>query len=121
MDPVIGLALGRTAIGLAAVARPDSSMHALGLDAANQPNLRYATRLAGARDIALGAATLLAPRGARKALLGIGMAVDASDAYAGYEQLRSGAMSKLSGTIVTAPAVLAVVAGAVAIATERAR
>lgn len=116
MNLVTQLSLGRIAIGAVAVARPADAVRLLGLDAGGAGGPVYLTRLAGVRDLALGVATLIAPRGARKALLGLGMAVDASDAYAGYEAYRTGAVSQGRAGVLTAPAVLAVLAGAASLA-----
>lgn len=116
MNLVAQISLGRIAIGAVAVARPADAARFLRLDAGGSAQPVYLTRLAGARDIALGVATLIAPRGARRALVGLGMAVDGSDAYAGYEAYRSGAVPKSTGVLLTAPAVAAVVAGAAGLA-----
>lgn len=112
MNLVAQVALGRIAIGTIALARPADAARFLRLDAHGSAQPVYLTRLAGARDVALGVATLLAPRGARRALVGIGMAVDASDAYAGYEAYRSGAVPAGTGALLVVPAVAAVLAGA---------
>lgn len=119
MNLVAQLALGRIAIGSVAVARPETAVRFLKLDAGGTGAPVYLTRLAGVRDLALGVATLLAPRGARKALLGLGMAVDGSDAYAGYEAYRNGTVPQSTALLLTAPAVAAVLAGAVGMAEKK--
>lgn len=112
MNLVTQIALGRVAIGVVALGRPVDVARLLHLDGPGGHMPVYLTRLAGARDIALGVATLLAPRGARKALVGLSMAVDASDAYAGYEAYRTGVVPRSTGALLVAPAVAAVLAGA---------
>lgn len=119
MNLVAQLALGRIAIGSIAVARPEAAVRFLKLDAGGPGAPVYLTRLAGVRDLALGVATLMAPKGARKALLGLGIAVDGSDAYAGYEAMRTGVVPQTTGLMLTAPAVVAVLAGAAGMAEKK--
>ena len=49
----------------------------------------------------------------------LGIAVDGADAFAGYDAMRSGSVSQSVGIGLTLPAVGAVVAGAIGLATER--
>jgi hypothetical protein len=101
MDPVIGLSLGR--IGLGA--------RLLQLDTRNNRQLPYLTRMFGSREIALGTLTLLARGAARRRLVQACIAVDGADACAGVLAGRDGSVSKGSSAMLTAPAVLAVLAG----------
>lgn len=89
------------------------------LKAKSNPQLPYMTRLFAAREIAVGALTLTAPESARTSMVGVGMAVDGSDAIAGIAAARSGAVSKPVGVILTAGALAAVAAGASTFAGRR--
>lgn len=117
MNPVTGLALGRIAIGATALASPDLAGKLFRLDVARNPQLPYMSRMFGSREIALGAITLLAKGSARRKLVALGIAVDGADAFAGYDAMRSGAVNQSVGIGLTLPAVGAVVAGAVGLAT----
>jgi hypothetical protein len=119
MNPVTGLALGRIAIGATALASPDLAGKLFRLDVANNPQLPYMSRMFGSREIALGAITLMAKGKARRKLVALGMAVDGADAFAGYDAMRTGAVPQSVGMFLTAPALGAVVAGAVGLVTER--
>lgn len=111
MDPVTGLALGRVAIGTVALASPTLAARLFQLDAAGNPQLAYMSRMFGSREIALGAAGLLARGRARRAVVVGGIAVDAADAVAGVLAVRDGSVTSRAGAGLTAPAVLAVAAG----------
>ena len=119
MNPVNGLALGRIAIGATALASPSLAAKLFRLDLARNPQLPYLSRMFGSREIALGAITLLARGGPRRKLIALGMAVDGADAFAAYDVARSGAVAQSTGIMLGAPAVGAVVAGAIGLATER--
>jgi hypothetical protein len=119
MNPVNGLALGRIVIGLTALASPELTGKLFRLDLARNPQLPYMSRLFGSREVALGAATLLAKGKGRRRLLALGMAIDGSDAFAGYDLARTGAVPQSAGVFLTAPALGAVVAGAIGLVTER--
>jgi hypothetical protein len=119
MNPVTGLALGRIAIGVTALASPDAAAKLFRLELANNPQLPYMTRMFGSREIVLGAITLLAKGGARRRLIALGMAVDGADAFAGYDAMRTGSVPQSTGMFLTAPAIGAVLAGAVGLVTER--
>jgi hypothetical protein len=75
--------------------------------------------LFAAREIAVGALTLTAPESARTQMVGLGMAVDGSDAIAGFAAARSGAVSKPVGALLTGGALAAVAAGASTFANRR--
>jgi hypothetical protein len=111
MNPVTGLALGRIAIGVGALASPDLATKLFRLDGANNPQLPYMTRMFGSREIALGAVTLVSKGAARRKLVALGIAVDGADAFAGYEAMRTGAVNNQTGVGLVVPAVGAVLAG----------
>lgn len=111
MNPVTGLSLGRIAIGALALASPPLAGRLFRLDSAGNPQLPYLSRMFGSREIALGAATLLANGRVRRNLVLGGIGVDAADAVAGVLAARDGYVSKPTGVFLTAPAVAAVLAG----------
>lgn len=119
MNPVTGLALGRVAIGLTALASPSMAAKLFRLDAAGNPQLPYMSRMFGSREVALGAITLMAKGKARRKLVALGIAVDGADAFAGIDAMRSGSVSQSVGVGLTVPAIGAVLAGAVGLVTER--
>jgi hypothetical protein len=119
MKPVTGLALGRIAIGVTALASPELTTKLFRLDLQRNPQMPYMTRLFGSREIALGAITLLAKGSARRRLVALGIAIDGADGLAGYDALRTGTVSQSVGLGLTVPAVGAMVAGAIGLATER--
>jgi hypothetical protein len=121
MDPVTGLSLGRIAIGATTLASPELAGKLFRLDTRANPQLPYMARMFASREIVLGAVTLVARGRSRRALAAVGIAVDASDAYAGYDAGRSGAVSQQTGMFLTAPAVGAVLAGVVGLLGGRRR
>jgi len=88
MNPVTGLSLGRIAVGAVALADPRLAGKLFQLDTAGNPQLPFLARLFGSREIALGAATLLARGGTRRNLVLLGVLVDAADAGAGYAAIQ---------------------------------
>lgn len=118
MNPVTGLALGRIAIGTVALASPDLAGKLFRLDNASNPQLPYMSRMFGSREIALGVVTLASKGKARKKLVALGIAVDGADAFAGFEAMRSGSVTQSVGIGLTAPALGAVVAGAIGLAAK---
>lgn len=121
MDPVTGLSLGRIAIGATTLASPDLAGKLFRLDNRANPQLPYMARMFASREIALGAVTLLARGRSRRALAAVGIAVDASDAYAGYDAGRSGAVTQQTSAFLIAPAVGAVLAGVVGVVRRNGR
>lgn len=111
MSPVTGLSLGRITVGAVSFARPDLAAKMLGLDIASNPQGAYLTRLFGSREIALGAATLLARGTTRRNLLLAGIGVDLADAATGVLGVRDKTLSVRTGAMVVAPAVGAVLSG----------
>jgi hypothetical protein len=73
--------------------------------------MSYMTRMFGSREIALGLVTALSKGRSRRALTTLGIAVDGSDAFAGFDAGRTGAVSQTTSGFLTAPAVLAVAGG----------
>jgi hypothetical protein len=111
-DTVKALAIGRIALGAVALFFPALAARLFMLKVKSNPQLPYMTRLFAAREIAVGALTLTAPESARTSMIGLGMAVDGSDAIAGVAAARSGAVSKPVGVLLTGGALAAVAAGA---------
>lgn len=111
MKPVTSIALVRIGIGALSVARPELAAKAFRLDHANNPQMSYMTRMFGSREVALGLTTLVSKGRSRRALTALGIAVDGSDAFAGYDAGRTGAVSQSTSGMLTAPAVLAVAGG----------
>ncbi len=111
MNPVIGLSLGRVAVGSVALANPDLAAKLFQLDPATNPQLPYLTRLFGSREIALGLVTLLARDTSRRGVVAVGILVDAADAATGYLAMQEGTVSKKTALTLIAPAVGAVGSG----------
>ena len=111
MNPVTGLSLGRIAVGAVALADPQLAGKLFQLDPANNPQLPYVARLFGSREIALGAATLVARGTTRRNLVLLGVLVDAADAGTGYLGIQEGSVSKQTGGALIGPAIGAVLAG----------
>lgn len=111
MNPVTGLSLGRIAIGAASLYDPATTARQMMLDPAGSPQLPYLTRLFGTREVALGAATLLASGKARRTLVLLGVLVDLADAATGYAATKDGSVPVKAGQGMTAVASGAVVAG----------
>lgn len=91
MNPVTLLSLGRIAVGVASIAKPDLVAKQMLGQAEDPPVL---TQWFGNREIALGLVTLLARGGHRRTLVVAGMAVDAADAGTTYYAMQSGALPK---------------------------
>jgi hypothetical protein len=111
MKTVSSISIVRIALGAASVARPDLAAKAFRLDEKNNPQLGYMTRMFGSREVALGLVTLVSKGRARRSLTILGMAVDGSDAFAGFDAGRTGAVSQTTSGVLTAPAVFAVLGG----------
>jgi len=111
MNPALGLAAARVLIGGVAVASPDLGTKLFRLDPAANPQLPYMTRLFGSREIALGAATLLARGTTRRNLVLAGVAVDAADAAAAYLAGETRSVDRTTMVALAAPAAAAVLAG----------
>lgn len=121
MNPVTGLSLGRIVIGAAALARPEKAAGAFGLDVSHNPQTAFVMRLFGAREVALGAATLAASGRGRAGMVLMGVAVDGADAYAGLVGPRTDGIEQRAGTVMTAVAGGAVLAGLLGLLPRRSR
>lgn len=108
MNPVTMLSLGRIALGVASIARPDLVAKQMVGQAEDPPVL---TQWFGNREIALGLVTLLARDGHRRTLVLAGMAVDAADAGTTYSAMQNGSLQKRLAVPAIAVAVGAVVSG----------
>ena len=108
MNPVTMLSLGRIALGVASIARPDLVAKQMVGQAEDPPVL---TQWFGNREIALGLVTLLARDGNRRTLVLAGMAVDAADAGTTYSAMQNGSLQKRLAVPAIAVAAGAVVSG----------
>lgn len=115
MNSIIGLSLGRIVAGLLFFLRPDLAGRILGQDVAENPELALGARLFGSRDVALGAATLLAKGTARRNLVVAGIAVDAADAGAAAIGLRDKSLKPVTAALLAGAALLAVGQGIAAL------
>ncbi|MFC7494083.1 MULTISPECIES: DUF4267 domain-containing protein [unclassified Nocardioides] len=114
MNPVIGLSIGRIAVGATALANPEFAARTFQLDTASNPQVAYMTRLFGSREVALGVVTLLVRgRKAQRGLIGVGILVDAADAATGYLGMQEGVVTRKAAMGVIAPALGAVASGVV--------
>ncbi len=109
MDNTSALSLARVAVGAAAWLAPESRLWSATLGTA--PQSPYLVRLFGAREIALGAMTLMADPTTRPTLLKVGVAVDAGDAVASVLATRSGSLGAVRGVLLTAMAAAGVGTG----------
>jgi hypothetical protein len=119
MNPVTGLSLGRIVVGAVALADPRLAGRLLSLDTAGNPQLPYVARLFGSREVALGAATLLARGSTRRNLVLLGTLVDAADAGTGYLGIQDGTVPKQAAAPFIAVATGAVLAGLLGLRTKR--
>jgi hypothetical protein len=116
MDPVTGISLGRIVLGVGALAAPTTTASLLGLDPDRNPQLSYWGRMFGAREIALGAVTLVARGSARRNLVVVGIAVDGADAATGFLELTSDNVPKLTSGALVGVALGAVAGGVASLA-----
>ena len=115
MNPIIGLSLGRIVVGLLFFLRPDLAARMLGQDVEENPELALGARLFGSRDVALGAATLLAKGTARRNLIVAGIAVDAADAGAAGLGFTDKSVKPVPAALLAGVALMAVGQGVVAL------
>jgi Domain of unknown function (DUF4267) len=111
VNPVTGLSLGRIAVGAISFARPGLAATMFGLDVESNPQGPYLARLFGSREIAIGAATLLARGKTRRNLVLAGIGVDLADAATGVMGIQDKSVSPRTGAMLIGPAVGAVLAG----------
>ena len=109
MNPVTGLALGRIAVGVAALAKPDLLTSGMG----QQPGSPLLAQAFGSREIAIGVLTLASRGAARRNLTLVGMGIDGADAATAYLGVRSGTVPKTLGLGLAGLAVGGVVSGLV--------
>ncbi|MBM0124502.1 DUF4267 domain-containing protein [Pimelobacter simplex] len=121
LDPVTGLSLGRIVMGAGALAAPSSTARVFGLDPAANPQLGYMGRMFGAREIALGAVTLVSRGALRRNLTAVGIAVDGADLANGVIELGQKNVSKLASGLLIGAAAGAVGSGVLALARGRGR
>ena len=107
MNTVTGLALGRIAVGIASLAKPDLVAPSMG----QGTGAPLVTQWFGSREVALGALTLVSSGGARRNLVLVGMAVDAADAATTYAAVEGKVLDRKLGTALMAVAVGAVFSG----------
>lgn len=119
MNPLTGLSLGRIGLGAVSLLSPDVAAKLFLLDGPAIPQLRFMTRLFGAREVALGAATLTARGSAQRNLVVVGIAVDAADAATGVVGAQRGEVGKVVGGGLTTIAIGAVGAGVAALVLDR--
>ena len=110
MDQATSLSLGRIVVGAAAWAAPTASLRVSQLDA-EAPQSPFLLRLFGARDVALGALTILAPAATRPTLLKVGVGVDAGDAAAALLALKAGQLKLVPALAMAGTAGFAIFAG----------
>jgi hypothetical protein len=111
MNPALTLAAARILLGTVALAAPAEGSKLFRLDAAGNPQLPYMTRLFASREIALGAATLVARGPAQRQLVAAGVAVDTADALAAFGAGRDRSVSRVTALLLAAPAVAAAASG----------
>lgn len=119
MDPVIGLSLGRIAIGVGSIVAPERTATLFGLTPAANPQLPYFARLFGVREIVIGGLTLLAKGPARRTMVAAGVAVDAGDAATGAIALARKEVPMLAGGMLIGAALGAVGSGTAALLASR--
>lgn len=107
MNPVTGLALGRIAVGVASLAKPDLVASTMG----QQSSSSLLTQWFGSREIALGVVTLVSSGAGRRNLVLVGMAVDAADAATAYAAIEAEQVPKQLGLGLVGVAVGAVLSG----------
>lgn len=114
MDQATSLSLARIVVGAAAWVAPRTSLRFALLDAeaAQSP---YLLRTFGARDVALGAITLMAPDAVRPAILKVGLAVDSADTAAALLALKSKDLKPGAGLLLAGMAGSGVAAGVMAL------
>jgi hypothetical protein len=111
VNPVTGLSLGRIAVGAVSFAQPGVAAGMFGLDIENNPQGPYLARLFGSREMAIGAATLLARGNTRRNLVLAGIGIDLADAATGVLGIRDKSVSTKTGAMLIVPAALAVLSG----------
>ena len=119
MDPVTGVSLGRIALGVGALAAPAATSRLFGLAPDQNPQLGYLGRMFGAREIALGAVTLMSKGALRRNLTIVGMAVDGADVATGALELQGGRVPKTAAVMLIGGALGAVGSGLAGLVVNR--
>jgi hypothetical protein len=119
VNPVTGLSLGRIAVGVVALVQPRTAAGMLGIDVGSNPQGPYLVRLFGSREVAIGAATLLARGSARRTLVLAGIGVDLADTATGVLGIQDRTVPLRTGAMLVGPAIGAVVSGAVGLRDAR--
>ncbi len=118
MDPITALSLGRIALGTVSLTRPELAGRLLGLDVGANAQLPFMTRMFASREIAVGAATLVARGSVRRRLVLAGIGIDAADAAAGYVGGQDGSLPRRTSAVMLAVPGGAVLAGLAAAAAD---
>ncbi len=116
MNPVTLLSLGRIAVGVASVARPDLVAKQMTGQSEDPPVL---TQWFGNREIALGLVTLLARGSGRTSLVLAGVAVDAADAGTAYAAMQNGTLPKKLAAPAIGVAIGAVLSGLIGLRSKK--
>lgn len=120
------IGLARAGLGASLLAAPVPVIRLVGIDTATARRMAWVTRLAAARDLALGLGTVAAVRDAgagRDAArwLAIGAAADLADTAILTAALRAGRFGRIRGSVMIAAAVGGAALGAAAAITVRRR
>ena len=118
MDQANSLALARIVVGASSWIAPEASLKASMLDP-TPTQAPFIMRLFGAREIALGAVTLLAKPAHKPALLRMGLAVDSADAAAALMALKEKRLQPPQAALLAGMAGAGVVAGLVGLGQQR--
>ena len=118
-----GIGGGRIAIGVSFLSSPVTFLRLIGLDTASATRVTWLARIAGVRDVVLGAGTVFATVTGRDdtSWLLAGATCDAVDAVVTGAAAREGRIGRFRGALVTAGAVASAAAGVVVLATGRSR
>jgi hypothetical protein len=118
-----GIGGGRIAIGVSFLSSPVTFLRLIGLDTASATRVTWLARIAGVRDVVLGAGTLFAAVTGRDdtSWLLAGAAVDAVDAVVTGAAAREGRIGRFRGALMALGGVASAAAGVAALATGRSR
>ncbi len=118
MNPVTLLSLGRIAVGVASIAKPELVAKQMTGQSEDPPVL---IQWFGNREIALGVVTLLARGSGRGTLVLAGVAVDAADAGTAYAAMQNGTLPKKLAAPAIAVAIGAVLSGLIGLRTKKSK
>jgi hypothetical protein len=110
------LGLARAGLGASLLAAPRFGTRLMGLDSGTARRMVWLTRMAAARDLALGAGTLAALRDGRDVArwLAVGAAADLADTVILADATRRGSFSRVRGSALVAGAAGGALVGAAA-------